>query len=64
MRKYYILCVNVFGVIFLKYFLELKYTVNCYYLNHTMLCCTLAEALDPEVCDATLVNCDVDLTSA
>lgn len=45
------------GVIFLKYFLELMYTVNCQYLNHTMLCCTLAVALDPEVCDATLVSC-------
>ena len=35
----------MFGVIFCKYFLELMYTVNCQYLNHTMLCCTLAEEI-------------------
>ena len=54
----------MFGVIFLKYFLVFMCTVNCHYLNYTSLCCTLAEALDPDVCDATLVNCDVDLIAA
>jgi len=49
---------------FFKYFFELMYAVNCHYLNHATLCCTLAEALDPEVRDAALINCDVDLTAA